>query len=73
MLPSQLSKLMLLFTTMGLFLFGACSNNVVENSAVTTTGNEPVTSEMVAAVDGALVPIRDFKGVPTALWFWSPN
>lgn len=54
-----------------LVLFG-CSDSM-GSSNVQTSGTQPDPPNEIEAVDGSIVSVSDFNGVPTAMWFWSPN
>ena len=43
------------------------------SSSVQTSGTQPDPPNEIEAVDGSIVSVSDFNGVPTAMWFWSPN
>ena len=53
-------------------LFG-CSDPMSDNTGIQTSGTLPTIPNEIQAVDGSLVPVSEFNGVPTAMWFWSPN
>tara|TARA_Y100000996_G_C22364153_1_gene578163 strand:+ start:117 stop:257 length:141 start_codon:yes stop_codon:yes gene_type:complete len=44
-----------------------------DNTGIQTSGTQPAIQNEIQAVDGSLVPVSEFNGVPTAMWFWSPN
>ena len=53
-------------------LFG-CSDSMGDNTGIQTSGMLPIIPNEIQAVDGSLVSVFEFNGVPTAMWFWSPN
>ena len=44
-----------------------------DNTSIQTSGTQSTTPNEIEAVDGSLVSVSEFNGVPTAMWFWSPN
>ena len=44
-----------------------------DNTGIQTSGTLPTIPNEIQAVDGSLVSVSEFNGVPTAMWFWSPN
>ena len=73
MLPQNFHKKLLfpLVAITGL-LFG-CSDSMGDNTGIQTSGTSPIIPNEIQAVDGSLVSVSEFNGVPTAMWFWSPN
>ena len=73
MLPLIFSK-KFLFPLVGIsvVLFG-CSDSMSDNTGIQTSGTQVTTPNEIQAVDGSLVSVSEFNGVPTAMWFWSPN
>jgi hypothetical protein len=61
-----------LLTAVCLLFFG-CADQMGSNTGIQTTGTQPDIPTEVQAVDGSTISVTDFNGVPTALWFWSPN
>jgi PBP1b-binding outer membrane lipoprotein LpoB len=73
MLPLIFTKKKLLsFTLVTVLLFG-CSDSMGDNTSIKTSGTQPTTPNNIEAVDGSIVSVSEFNGVPTAMWFWSPN
>tara|TARA_B100001778_G_scaffold257237_1_gene217350 strand:- start:960 stop:1181 length:222 start_codon:yes stop_codon:yes gene_type:complete len=73
MLPLIFTKKKLLsFTLVTVLLFG-CSDSMGDNTSIQTSGTQATTPNEILAVDGSLVSVSEFEGVPTAMWFWSPN
>jgi len=73
MLPHIFTKKLLLpFFAMTVVLLG-CSDSMGDNTGIQTSGTSPISPNEIQAVDGSLVSVSEFNGVPTAMWFWSPN
>jgi len=73
MLPRIFTKnLLFLLITISVVLFG-CSDSMGDNTSIQTSGTPPTTPNEIQAVDGSIVSVSEFNGVPTAMWFWSPN
>jgi len=73
MLPQIFAKKLLfpLVAVTGLLL--GCSEPMGDNTGIQTSGISPTIPNEIQAVDGSLVSVSEFNGVPTAMWFWSPN
>ena len=54
-------------------VFFGCSDSMSDNTGIQTSGTQATTLNEIQAVDGSLVSVSEFNGVPTAMWFWSPN
>ena len=73
MLPLIFTKKFLLrLVAISVVLFG-CSDPMSDNTGIQTSGTQATTLNEIQAVDGSLVSVSEFNGVPTAMWFWSPN
>ena len=73
MLPLIFTKKFLFpLVAISVALFG-CSDPMSDNTGIQTSGTLPTIPNEIQAVDGSLVPVSEFNGVPTAMWFWSPN
>ena len=73
MLPQNFTKKVLFpLIAMSVVLFG-CSDSMGDNTSIKTSGTQPTTPSNIQAVDGSIVSVSEFNGVPTAMWFWSPN
>ena len=73
MLPSIFTKKFLFpLVAISVVLFG-CSDSMGDNTSIQTSGTQSTTPNEIEAVDGSLVSVSEFNGVPTAMWFWSPN
>ncbi len=55
-----------------ILLFG-CSDSMSGNTGIQTSGTQATIPNEIQAVDGSIVSVSEFNGVPTAMWFWSPN
>ncbi len=73
MLPRIFTKNFLFpLIAISVVLFG-CSDSMGDNTSIQTSGTPPATPNEIQAVDGSIVSVSEFNGVPTAMWFWSPN
>lgn len=73
MLPQTFTKKLLLpLVAISVALFG-CSDSIGDNTGIQTSGTLPTIPNEIQTVDGSLVSVSEFNGVPTAMWFWSPN
>ena len=54
-------------------VFFGCSDSMGDNTGIQTSGTLPTIPNEIQAVYGSLVSVSEFNGVPTAMWFWSPN
>ena len=54
-------------------VFFGCSDSMSDNTGIQTSGTLPTIPNEIQTVDGSLVSVSEFNGVPTAMWFWSPN
>ena len=73
MLPLIFTKKFLFpLVAISVALFG-CSDPMSDNPVIQTSGTLPTIPNEIQAVDGSLVRVSEFNGVPTAMWFWSPN
>ena len=50
-----------------------CSDSMGDNPGIQTSGTLPTIPNEIQAVNGSFVSVSEFNGVPTAMWFWSPN
>tara|TARA_X000000368_G_scaffold386353_1_gene346270 strand:- start:1207 stop:1428 length:222 start_codon:yes stop_codon:yes gene_type:complete len=73
MLPRIFTKIFLFPLIALTALSFGCSDSMGDNTGIQTSGTQPAIQNEIQAVDGSLVPVSEFNGVPTAMWFWSPN
>ena len=73
MLPLIFTKKFLLRLVAISVVFFGCSDPMGDNQGIQTSGTLPTIPNEIQAVDGSLVSVSEFNGVPTAMWFWSPN
>ena len=73
MLPHIFTRKRYLALVAIFLVFLGCSDSTGGSTSVQTSGTQPEISTEVQAVDGSTISVSDFNGVPTAMWFWSPN
>ena len=73
MLPHIFTRKRYLALVAIFLVFLGCSDSTGGSTSVQTSGIQPEISTEVQAVDGSTISVSDFNGVPTAMWFWSPN